>query len=204
MEARLGAGADEEGESVRVRIPIAFRVRTDLSELENERVLVRVEAPPGARAKVDGAPVNLDGTGRGAHVVSLKGDTLGPHAETRIIDRRVPYEVELPGGGTHAGHVAVRASITPLVVDGPASHAAVDGARIITRGRTLRGAVLRIGAQAGNVRGDGSFAVEALVPPGAQPTLTVRSHAPGMAPRVVEVPLRRVEASPRGAPGHGP
>jgi hypothetical protein len=197
MEAHLHASGDDSDETVRFRLQIPFRVRSDTAEVTTDvpRIAVRVEAPTTAKVRIDGAPIALDTQGQGSKVLDLSDEARGPTLETRTVERRVPYSLELADGTTQAGGIAVRASITPLMVDGPAPGTVVDGSSVIVRGRTLRTASLRVGAEMNAVRADGSFAFSVPVPPGTAPTLVLRAYAPGMAPRLVEVPLRRGEVA---------
>ena len=84
---RPGTGRDE---SVKLAVPVAFRIRADLSDINAKTpvVTVRVSAAAGSDVTVDKKALALDATGNGSYVIDVSADIEGPTEDVRLIDRR--------------------------------------------------------------------------------------------------------------------
>ncbi len=188
---RPGVGRDE---TVRLRVPVAFRVRADLADIGARPpvITVRVGATPGSDVTVDGRPLALDTTGRGAYALDVSADTEGPADDLRVIDRKIPYAVTSKGAPPETGVVAARVAVAPLHLDSPGSHAVIDGPTFMVAGRTQPGGSVTLNDQPTPTAADGSFAqvLEAKAP--GDLDVAIRASAPSRAPRVVHVVVKRV------------
>jgi hypothetical protein len=189
---RPNLGRDE---SVRVVVPVAFRIRADLGELASARptISVRVEALPGTVVGIDGKPVPLDGNGDGTYSVDLREETEGPADELRMIDRMIPYTVMPSAGERQAGKLAVRVGIAPLHLDAPGMHAVVDGTTFRIAGRTVRGGSATANGTALHVEADGTFSQPFDIPAVGDLAVEVRVSAPQLASRRAPFVIKRVD-----------
>ena len=98
---RPNAGRDEE---VSLVVPLAFNIRADLADIAAKPsvITVRVAAAPGTDVSVDGKPLALDATGKGAYAVDVSADTEGATEDVRVIDRKIPYVVTMKGASRRA------------------------------------------------------------------------------------------------------
>jgi hypothetical protein len=188
---RPGTGRDEE---VKLTVPLSYRIRTEPTALQGSppKLLVRAEAQPGTELVLGGAPLPLDERGRGELEVSLEAETSGVSAETKVIERALPYEVTPPSGRTERGDVRARVVVVPLVVDAPSSTAVVTEERIIVAGRSARGARVEVAGEPASSTEDGSFERELGLTSLGENVIPLRAHAPPLAPRTFELRIVRV------------
>jgi hypothetical protein len=153
---RPGAGRDEQ---VKLVVPLAFRIRADLSQIDAKppTILVRVAAAPGSDVTVDKKPLTLDSSGTGSYAIDVSADTDGPTEDVRLIDRRIDYTITAPahaaakGVAPSSGQVTARVAVVPLRVDAPGAHAIVDGASFTIAGQTLAGGTVSVDGQPATV-----------------------------------------------------
>ncbi|MBX3230207.1 MAG: hypothetical protein KIT84_24755 [Labilithrix sp.] len=191
---RPGAGRDEK---VRVHVPIAYRVKADLTTLGAmpPTVTVRVEATPGAEVTVDGKPTTLDDAGKGFYALDMSEEALGPSDEQTAIDRKIPFTVKRKGSASpEAGELTVRAAIVPLHLDAPGPELVTDRTTGNVAGQTRPGGTLTIDGQSVPVDATGRFAIRAELPSEGDKTLTIVASAPPLAPRTVRAKVTRVAA----------
>jgi hypothetical protein len=198
---RPGASHDDV---VSLVVPVAFRIRADLSDIGAKPpvITVRVGAAPGAEVNVDGKPLTLDATGHGAYALDVSADTEGLTEELRVIDRKIPYTVALKGAAPESGVVSARVAVVPVRLDSPSSHAVIDGASFVVAGQTQAGGSVTINDQPVTMSPDGTFAQTlAASAPGEVP-VDIRAVAPSRAPRTAHLTVKRVaslEAEARAA-----
>ncbi len=126
---RPGVGRDEVVHAV---VPVSFRIKTDITTLAQDApaITVRVEAAPGSQVTVDGTNVVLDAQGKGAHVVDVTSDLMGPADEGKQLEKKIPYVVTMKDAAsklsTEQGTVTASIPIPPLRVDSPTAHAVID------------------------------------------------------------------------------
>jgi hypothetical protein len=188
---RPGAGRDEQ---VKLVVPLAFRIRADLSQIDAKppTILVRVAAAPGSEVTVDKKPLTLDASGSGAYAIDVSADTDGPTEDVRLIDRHIDYTISSPtkGAAPSSGQVTARVAIVPLRVDAPSAHAIVDGASFTIAGQTLAGGTVSVDGQPATVQPDGSFvATHAATTDPA--SIEIRASGPTHAPRTAHVTVKR-------------
>ncbi|MDI1450271.1 zinc ribbon domain-containing protein [Polyangium sp. 6x1] len=188
---RPGSGRDE---SVGVTVHVSYRLRPDLTGLANDKpsVHVAVEAVGGTEITIDGKPAAVK-DGPAVHVIDVASDCTGPADEPATLKRRVPYVVKTEGGTREEGAVDVAVGIVPLHIDAPGPRVIVDGETFVLAGRTMKGAEVLAAGKPIQVAADGSFAQRMSVSSVGSTNIEVRAKAPGMAPRLVPIAVRRVE-----------
>ncbi len=188
---RPGSGRDE---AVSVTVPVSYRLRPDLTPLTNDKpsVHVAVEAVGGTEITIDGRPAAVK-DGPAAHVIDVASDCTGPADEPATLRRRVPYVVKTADGAREEGSVDVAVGIVPLHIDAPGPRVIVDGETFVLAGRTMKGAEVLAAGRPIQVGADGSFAQRMSVSSVGSTNIEVRAKAPGMAPRIVPIAVRRVE-----------
>lgn len=188
---RPGTGRDED---VKLVVPISYRIRPDLSGLAGNEPSVRivVEATRDTKVTVDGKPVALGVDGKGSHPIDVASECTGALAETRFIERKIPYEITHGKGQTDRGTVAVKLGVTPLVLESPRPRAVLESATFLIAGRTLKGAVIDIGGTQIATGADGAFARTLKVDQMGETTVKVRAVAKDQAPRIVSFTVDRV------------
>ncbi|MRG97083.1 zinc ribbon domain-containing protein [Polyangium spumosum] len=188
---RPGGGRDE---AVGVTVHVNYRLRPDLTGLANEKpsVHVAVEAVGGTEVTIDGKPAAVK-DGPAVHVIDVATDCTGPADEPATLKRRVPYVVKTEGGIREDGAVEVAVGIVPLHIDAPGPRVIVEGETFVLAGRTMKGAEVLAAGKPIQVSADGSFAQRMSVSSVGATNIEVRAKAPGMAPRIVPIAVRRVE-----------
>jgi len=188
---RPGMGRDE---TVKLLVPVAYRVRADVSTMNGPRpaITVRVEAQPGTDVQVDGKPVTLDASGVGAYAVDEAAATEGPADESRVVSVDVPYVVVQKGGSTEKGTASARVAVAPLRVDAPGTKAVVDDGSVLLAGRAAKGSTVTVDGTSVAVGPDGAF--ETTVPLAAlgDHGIEVRAGTAALAPRTVHALVTRV------------
>jgi hypothetical protein len=189
---RPGAGRDED---VKIHVPVAYRVRADLTTLSARppAITVRVEATPGSAATVEGKPLALDANGRAAYAIDLTKDTEGPADETRTFDRKIPFSITPKGGATESGSLTARTAIVPVHIDSPGLVLYTDKPNAPIAGQTRAGATITIDGASAPVDAQGRFGVRAeLGIPSGDKTLEIVASSPPLAPRFVHAKIVRV------------
>jgi hypothetical protein len=182
-------------ESVQIIVPVAFRIRADLSDLASARpaILVRVEAVNGTDVRVDGKPVVLDASGEGVYADDISSETEGVSEELRLIDRIIPYVVTPKSGLAEKGKLTVRVGIAPLRLDAPGLHAVIDGATFRLAGRTTRGGSVTANGTPVHTEPDGTFTQPFDISSVGDLPIELRSSAPQLASRTAHLVIKRVE-----------
>jgi hypothetical protein len=189
-------GRDEE---VKVVVPIAFRIKADLSALSGPHpsVVVRVQAAPGTVVRVDDKPVTLDAHGDGAYSIDVSAQTTGWSDDLRLIDPSIPYSITSAAHDGHEGSeqhgtLAVRAGVATLHLDAPGVSAVVDTGSFRVAGHTVKGGTVTINGQPVTVDADGSFARSYDAPALGELPVEVRADGPQLASRVARFTVKRV------------
>jgi hypothetical protein len=192
---RPGMGRDE---SVKIVVPIVFRVRADVSTAlapaagARPAITVRVETAPGATVTVDDKPLALDASGVGAYAVDLGTETEGPSDESKVVSREIPYVVTTKGRPPEKGTVSARVAIAPLRVDTPGAHAVVEASSFVLSGRAAKGATVTVNGKAAAVAPDGSFEATLDAAAVGDVPVEVRAGGASLAPRTVRINVKRV------------
>ncbi len=199
---RPGNGRDER---VAIPIQVGYRIRPDLATLQAERPSFQIvaEAPGGASVTLDGKKLQLSG-GRAVENLDVTEACTGLATEVKTLSRQVPYVVTPEGGSPEQGVVSVSVGVVPLSLDAPVPlpgassaappHVTVEGSSFTIAGTTMKGAEVVAAGRPIPVRPDGSFAQVMNVSSVGQTVIEVRAKMPGMAPRISQIRVRRVES----------
>lgn len=188
---RPGGGRDE---TVKVHVPVAYRVRADMATLAAKppAITVRVEATPGSEVTVEGKPVALDATGRGAYPIDLAKDVEGTSDESKTIEKKIAFAITPKGGKAESGSLVARAAIVPLHLDAPGSVLYTDRPNAAVSGQTKTGGTLAIDGQVAPVDAQGRFGVRVELKEPGEKALEIVASAPPLAPRIVHATVIRV------------
>lgn len=190
---RPGIGRDEV---VSVIVPVAYRIRADVSTMDDaqSRIVVHVEALPDSAVTIDGKHVALEPSGVGELAIDESSATHGPADESRVVAVDVGYTIQPPGAGTlpAKGTVSARVSVAPLRVDVPGEHAVFENDRFILAGRAAKGASVTIDGAAVQVNADGSFESTVPLPTSGERAIEVRGRTAVLAPRTIDIHVKRV------------
>jgi hypothetical protein len=83
-------------ENVKIHVPVAYRMKVDLSTLTESPpvITVRVEASAGTEVTVDGTRLTLDAAGKAAPTIDVRADVEGESDDTKTIDRKIPFTIK--------------------------------------------------------------------------------------------------------------
>jgi hypothetical protein len=188
---RPGWGRDEV---VRLTVPVAFRIRADVSPMSapSPSIVIRVETVAGSDVTLDGKPLALDREGIGSYAIDETAATEGPADESRVLAVDVPYVVTPKGAAAEKGSVSARVVVAPLRVDAPGAHAVVDRDRVLVAGRAAKGATVTIDAEPVAVGPEGAFETTVALPALGERILQVRGGTGALIARTVRVGVKRV------------
>jgi hypothetical protein len=205
---RPGNGRDE---TVRVNVNVSHRIRPDLATLQADKPSFQIiaEVATGTTVTVDGRPMTIAG-GRGVENVDISEACTGLADEAKTVSRQIPYVVTQPSGTREEGVVNVFVQIVPLRLDAPvalptagpgglAPHVITDGPSFLLAGRTAKGASVMAAGRPLTVQPDGSFGQVMNVSSVGATQIEVRATMPGMAPRITQVKVRRVDSLEKAA-----
>ncbi len=190
---RPATGRDEE---VKIHVPVAYRVRADLTTLSASppAITVRVEAVPGTDVRVEGKPLALDAEGKGAYALDVTQDVEGPSDETKTIERKIPFSITPKDGKPETGELLARVVVSPLHVDAPGLVLYTEKASAPFAGQTKPGATVTVAGTPAPLDAQGRFAVRAELPAGGERTFPVVATAAPLAPRTARVRVVRVQS----------
>jgi len=199
---RPGSGRDE---TVQITIPVAYRIKPDLTALQQAQPTIRidVDAKPGTVVVIDGQAVTVGADGKGSRAVDVTAECTGPSNEVNVIDRALPYEVQ-GAGPKGRGTVAVKVGISPLTVQSPRANAVVGDSGFVVAGLTSPNAVVEIEGTKLAAGPDGRFSRKVQMNAAGVGEIKVRATAADKAPRTVVLKVKRVddlEAEARSFPG---
>lgn len=208
-------------ETVRIHVPVAYRVRADMATLSSRppTITVRVEAMPGSEVTVEGKPVQLDGTGRGSYAIDLTPDVEGPSDDSKTVEKKIAFTIATKGGKgrtggtegtgdkTESGSLIARAAIVPLHLDSPGSVLYTDRGTAAVSGQTKAGGSVTIDGAVSPIDAQGRFGARVELKEAAERTLEVVASAPPLAPRIARSRVIRVaslEATAKELEAKGP
>jgi hypothetical protein len=209
---RPGNGRDE---TVSVVVNVAYRIRPDLAALQSERPAFQIvaETAAGTSVTIDGRKLPL-AAGRGAESIDVSEVCTGLANDVKTLSRQIPYTVTPADGPAEQGVVNVSVGIVPLHLDTPvailpttpgaagavpAPHVITDGPSFVLAGWTMKGAEVLAAGRPITVHPDGSFAQVMNVSSVGATQIEVRSRMPGMAPRLAQIKVRRVDSLEKAA-----
>jgi hypothetical protein len=189
-------------EEVKVHVPVAYRVRADLSTLSAKppAITVRIEATPGSTVSVEDKPVTLDATGRGSYAIDLAKETEGT-GDAKTFERKIPFAITPKGGKAESGQLTARTAIVPLALDAPGKELLTDKASAAVAGQTRAGTTVTIDGQKVPVDAQGKFGVRVELSAVGEKPLEIVASAPPLAPRIAKVKVTRVASLADAAKG---
>ena len=197
-ENEIALGIERPGmgrsETVRLRVPVAYRVRADVTTMNAPKpsIAIRIEAAPGTDVKIDGKPVALDGDGNGSYAIDESAATEGPADESRTVSVDVPYVITPKGGTAEKGTASARVSVAPLRADAPLTHSVVEDSSIAVAGRAAKGATVTVDGMPAPAQADGSFEATVALDAAGDKTIEVRAGTGALMPRTVHIAVSRV------------
>jgi hypothetical protein len=199
-ERRLELAVREPGASEPDRVELMVRVSWvlggDLRGLSQPipKLAVQVDARPEVGVIVDGHSLDASATGARRYEIDVHDALTGPAAETVPLVRRVPYAITNAGGAVTRGELELRADIVPLRIEAPGESIVIDGSSFTLAGNTDRDASVTVEGRPITVDPSGRFAQLMSVSAVGDTTVTVRASAPGHAPRLYPIRVRRVKS----------
>ncbi len=195
FDIKIDRPANGRDETVRLGVPVSYRVRADLGNLNADppSVVVKAEAVEGATIEIDGKPVALT-AGKGEAVFPLGEDVLGPADESKVVDKTLPFKVTLTSPSrTEGGTLPVRVRVVPLHLDAPGAHAVLtgSGACKIT-GQTVVGGKLTVNGVDATLGSRGEFVAEVPCAEVGKHPVSVIAHMPGFAARKATLSVTKV------------
>ncbi len=195
---RPGNGRDE---TVSLSVNVAYRIRPDLATLQSEKPAFQIlaEVASGTAVTIDGRKMALAG-GRGVDNVDVTEVCTGLSNDVKTLSRQIPYLVTPESGAPEQGVVNVSIGIVPLHLDAPVAiaspvpHVITEGPSFLLAGWTMKGAELFAAGRPIPVLPDGSFAQVMNVSSVGATQIEVRARMPGMAPRLTQIKVRRVDS----------
>lgn len=183
-------------ENIELELPVDYRVRTDVSALDESppKIRIRVEARPGTKIVLGDQPLVLNAEGKASHDVDVSEALTGSTLELERLERSFRYTVTAPGGSSQSGELKVGLAIVPLSVEAPWKSVVVDRPKFTLAGRAQKGAAVTVSGRPLKVAADGSFAQLMNVSSVGETTIRVRATAKDHAPRLVPLRVRRVES----------
>ncbi|MFT3775122.1 MAG: zinc ribbon domain-containing protein [Minicystis sp.] len=204
-------------ETVGVAVNVAYRIRPDLASLQAERPAFQIiaEAATGTTISIDGRKLPL-AAGRGVESVDVTDVCTGLANDVKTLARQIPYVITPQDGPAEQGVVNVSVGIVPLHLDAPVAvmptgtaaapppHVITDGPSFVLAGWTMKGAEVLAAGRPITVHPDGSFAQVMNVSSVGSTTIEVRARMPGMAPRLSQIKVRRVDSLEKAARDFAP
>jgi hypothetical protein len=204
LSLRLTRGGWSRDQTMRLIVPVAFRIRADPSTMEASppSITIRVEAALGSQVTMDGKPLALDETGRGNYAVDESAATEGTADESKTVSVDVAYAVTPPppdradvraqAASVEKGVVTARVVIAPLHVDAPGSYAVVEADHVLLAGRAAKGATATVDGAPVAVGPEGIFTTNVALPALGEHTVEVRTETSVLRPRSVHLSVKRV------------
>jgi hypothetical protein len=200
---RPGNGRDE---TVNVSVNVGYRLRPDLGTLQADKPAFQIlaEVAAGTTVTIDGRPMAIAG-GHGVENVDVTEVCTGLAGEVKTLSRQIPYVVTPPDGPPEQGVVNVSVGIVPLHLDSPVAltsptpHVITEGPSFVLAGSTMKGAEVLAAGRPIPVLADGSFVQVMNVSSVGSTQIEVRAKMPGMAPRLTQIKVRRVESLEKAA-----
>lgn len=173
--------------SSHITLKVAYRVRLDTAKLAaaNPALEVVVDAIPGSKVTLDGAPLGLNEHGRGIRaypVAALSGGVFAFQAS---------YRVEPPGEPAEEDKLEVALPLASMQIDRPGPEVVTDQPVIEVAGAVEPGAAVTVDARPVDVI-DGRFLYRAPLENAGEHVLKVVARAKGKVPRVSEIKVQRV------------
>lgn len=218
LRVEVDRPANGRDETVGVTVNVAYRIRPDLASLQAERPAFQIiaEVATGTTVTIDGHKLPLAG-GRGVESIDVTEVCTGLAGDVKTLSRQIPYVVTPDTGPPERGVVNVSVGVVPLSLEAPVAiapaapsagaapgampqpHVIIDGRSFVLAGHTMKGAEVLAAGRAIVVQPDGSFVQVMNVSSVGATQIEVRARMPGMAPRLTQIRVRRVESLEKAA-----
>jgi hypothetical protein len=200
---RPGNGRDEV---VNVSVPVTYRVRSDLGTLQAEKPAFQIlaEVAGGTTVSIDGHKMTIS-DGHGVENVDVTDVCTGLAGEVKTLSRQIPYVVTPQEGPPEQGVINVSVPIVwlrleaPVAISSVAPHVITESSSFVLAGATMKGAEVLAAGRSISVHPDGTFAQVMNVSSVGATQIEVRAKMPGMAPRLTQIKVRRVESLDKAA-----
>jgi hypothetical protein len=181
---------DGEVHTEPISLHLAYRVRADLGplELREAAIDVVVEAVPGSTVALNGEELELDAQGRATRRFPL---ARSEESAEGVVEHIVRYRVQPPQGQSEQGELRTRVQLTTMRIDRPGPNVVTDAASVQVAGAVAPGATVTVNDREVEVREDRFLTTHPLPAPGEH-TIEIVARAPGKAPRIARIVVRRV------------
>jgi hypothetical protein len=207
LKVAIDRPANGRDETVGVSINVAYRIRPDLATLQADKPSFQIvaEVAGGTSVTIDGRKMALAG-GRAVENIDVTEAVSGLADDVKTLSRQIPYVVTPDSGPPEQGVVNVSVGIVPLHLDAPvalaappggqapAPHVTTDGPSFVLAGKTMKGAEVLAAGRPITVHADGNFAQVMNVSAVGATQIEVRARMAGMAPRLSQIRVRRVDS----------
>lgn len=189
---RPGSGRDED---VKVHVPVAYRVRADLTTLSAKPpvITVRIEALDGSDIKIEDKPITLSG-GKANYVIDIASEIEGTSDEPKPIDKKISFSITPKGGKPEAGQLFARTTVVPLHLDAPGLALVTERPTVAVSGQTRAGGTVTIDGAAATVDPKGRFGVRVELGGNGERVLEIVASSPPLAPRIAKVKVTRTSS----------
>lgn len=192
LVVRLERGGKTE--DVKVTVPVAFRIRADLTTLTSRPpvITVRVEAAAGTQATIDGKALAIDATGKGSYAIDVSSETKGTSDDTKVLDKKIPFVITTRTGKAETGTLTAKTPIVPLHVDAPLAHTTVADDSVTVAGQTTPGATVTLDGRPVAVDDKGVFVHSEKLLHDGETAFEIVAQSGQLAPRSATVRVVRV------------
>jgi hypothetical protein len=181
---------------VRVPVRVPFLVSGDLSGLGKPKpsLSMVLETTPEAGVIVNGKSLGGNPGAPRRYEIDVSAELTGQESSVKTLERKVPYAISIAGLPPIRGELALSTSIVPLSIEAPGESITVESASFMLAGATQPNGAISVDGRAITVDPSGRFAQLMNVSSVGNTTVIVRASAPGRAPRLAPVRVRRVSS----------
>jgi hypothetical protein len=158
-----------------------------------------VDADPALGVIVDGKTLPPTASGPRRHEIDIREDVTGTSASISRVSRRVPYLITGTDGTSTRGELELAADVVPLMVEAPGESLVIEEGSFLLAGTTQSDGSVTVEGRPITVDPTGRFAQRMSVSAIGETSVTVRASAPGRAPRLFPVRVKRVSSLAREA-----
>ena len=187
---------DANGRVDRQSVPVRvdWIVSADMRGLgqATPRLALVVDADPAIGVIVDGHALPATPGGARRYEIDIREDVTGPANAAARVSRRVPYVITRVDGSATRGELELGTEVVPLRVDAPGDSLVIEGSSFMLAGLTQSDGSVSVEGRPITVDPAGRFAQLMSVSAIGDTSVTVRASAPGRAPRLIPVRVKRV------------
>ncbi len=180
---------------VDVPVSVAWTISADLSGLSHPTPVIGivVDALPAVGVIVDGHSLVAQ-SGPRRYEINVSTELTGEVSRLTTLTRRVPYVISVPGAAPIRSTLEVTTDIVPLSIEAPGESITIEGSSFMLAGSTQPNGSISVEGRAITVDPSGRFAQLMNVSSVGNTTIIVRASAPGRAPRLAPIRVRRVQS----------